>query len=292
MKAYLTIGMPASGKTTWAQQQINLVNINLDDCRAEVSGQAENQDATLAAVVLHEQKIKQSASQGLDIIISDTNLNSKFRDELVSKLVSLGYAVEYILFPISLEVAKSRNQQRSRVVPDEILERMFTTFQATQLPGKLLIGNTLVSSEITKQLNQLVNLEVLFPTQDLISLSFELLDLDLITLDGNKWKPGNNLPSWLEERGLLDINLCQYLSPKIEDLLSLELPLWPNELSTEAVFSLISKVFVAPLSEEKHLRICGVLLQHSSILKTCFTEQGKLISPSKLAEIIKELLIE
>jgi predicted kinase len=157
MKAYITIGIPASGKSTWAAQQEGLVNINLDDCRKEICGDEGNQSVTPQAVQLHDQKIKAAASQQLDIVISDTNLNTKFRNELEQKLISLGYQVEYVLFPVSLEVAKTRNQNRSRVVPDYVLDKMLASYQAGVPAGNLVVGNTLIPEGSIPQLNQLVN---------------------------------------------------------------------------------------------------------------------------------------
>src|SRR5690606_33869166 len=62
---------------------------------------------------------------GLDIIISDTNLNEKYRKQLISKLESLGYDVEIMEFPISLEEAWKRDSLRPNGVGHSVIYKQY-----------------------------------------------------------------------------------------------------------------------------------------------------------------------
>ena len=129
MKAIVTVGVPGSGKTTWAEAQTNYVNINLDDLRAKVSGDSADQNATTEALVLQQSLIEKNAALGKDIIISDTHLKPAIREYILGKLEAVGYEVEFIVFPINETIARERNSKRERVVPSDIMDRLINTFK-------------------------------------------------------------------------------------------------------------------------------------------------------------------
>ena len=124
MRAYVTIGIPGSGKSTWASQQ-SALEINLDECREQVCGNAADQSATPAAVALRDKLIREAAANGQDIVLSDTNLNHQFRLLLVADLLHLGYDVCYVVFDVSADQAKAWNKLRDRVVPEHVIDRMY-----------------------------------------------------------------------------------------------------------------------------------------------------------------------
>ena len=128
MKAFVTIGVPGSGKSTWASRQ-SALEINLDECRRRVCGNAADQAATPAAVALREQLIREAAANGQDIILSDTNLNHRLRLGLVNDLRHLGYDVCYVVFDVPATQAKAWNRLRDRVVPDHVIDRMYQQMQ-------------------------------------------------------------------------------------------------------------------------------------------------------------------
>ena len=132
MKAYVTIGPPASGKSTWAAKQ-SALEINLDECREQVCGNAADQSATPAAVALRDKLIREAAENEQDIVLSDTNLNHQFRLLLVAYLMRLGYDVCYVVFAVSASQAKAWNQLRDRVVPEYVIDRMISQMAEVDL---------------------------------------------------------------------------------------------------------------------------------------------------------------
>lgn len=138
MKAIVTVGVSASGKTTWAEQQNALV-ISRDNVRRTILeqkfgralragelwsnwkfGRAENEVTDICW-----NQIYSSATLGQDIIIADTNLNRVRNEQLKAKLEMLCYEVEFKEFPISLEDAWKRDAGRADGVGYIVLAKQY-----------------------------------------------------------------------------------------------------------------------------------------------------------------------
>lgn len=288
MKAYLTVGMPASGKSTWAEAQENFVNINLDDCRAEVSGDATNQLSTVEAVKLQAEKIYQAGLQGKDIIISDTNLNPTYRDLLVKDLVHQGFEVELVFFPISLELAKERNSKRSRQVPENILEKMYNSFQEDKSVGLITVGQTLLPKNILLKLNQLHTLK-LISAQELIPYSSALEEENLITQSGEFITPGPQLKEFLHQRDYLNYDLLQFVNYKKLESFH-EFITYDNQLIDYPKY--LRQLFTVPVSEELLETLERDLKFKENQIKVYFNEKGQLLDMAKVSEIIQDCLKE
>ena len=132
-QAIITFGIPGSGKSYWAKNYVgsnesNWVEINLDDCRKAICGDEGNQKVTSDAVKLRDLIMDKSIRENKNIIVSDTNLNRKFRNELVKKLTDFGYDVSIKVFDVDFETCKQRNNDRARVVPHNAMIRMWEHF--------------------------------------------------------------------------------------------------------------------------------------------------------------------
>lgn len=139
MKAYVTVGISASGKSFWAESQKGFVNINRDNVRRDILEARLRRTLVPGELWRHwkfgkDEKIVNDliydelcrcAHNDLDLIVSDTNLNKKFRDELISKLVAFGYDVEIKEFPITLEDAWKRDAQRADGVGHSVLHKQW-----------------------------------------------------------------------------------------------------------------------------------------------------------------------
>lgn len=122
MKAVITVGISASGKTYWASQQ-KAVDVNRDWIRFNVIAPGSdwgsykfNKAKENEVTKIQEQMVMDAHSKGQDVIISDTNLNPNTRSKWETLLTELGYDVEIKEFPITLEQAYKRDSLRSNGV--------------------------------------------------------------------------------------------------------------------------------------------------------------------------------
>lgn len=118
----LTVGIPASGKTTWARREAirntNVVIVSRDDIRNAhgwESGFDENR-----VTQIHRAQIEAALLEGFDVVVADTNINKSFRNKLIKFCHEHGADVRIKMFHISLDEAILRDSDRKthKVGPD------------------------------------------------------------------------------------------------------------------------------------------------------------------------------
>jgi predicted kinase len=135
MKAIITIGASASGKTTWAEEfaesaEENYFIVSRDDFRFpdgnrdyynyKFKKSKENQITEQC-----EKAYEQHAAWSENIIVCDTNINPKRTAELMRKLSILGYEVETKLFDVPLDELIRRDNQRKGGVGQSVIMRQW-----------------------------------------------------------------------------------------------------------------------------------------------------------------------
>ena len=146
MLAIITIGISASGKSTFAKEWVKedpngRVEINRDTIRKDLfendkgvpNGKTfewanwhwkREKEVTSVA----EQLIAHHGFVGRDIIISDTNLNADRNMILKGKLEAIGYEVEFKEFPISIEEAWARDAKRENGVGHSVIAKQYEQY--------------------------------------------------------------------------------------------------------------------------------------------------------------------
>lgn len=124
----LTVGIPASGKSTWAKQYVldnaDCVRICRDDFRAMLKNSTMlDRDGENFVSTLVESSVRQAVQNGLNVVVDQTNCNFKFLQKLIAFCLPLD-DVKLKFFPISLEEAVKRNANRPYPVPDDVIHRM------------------------------------------------------------------------------------------------------------------------------------------------------------------------
>lgn len=135
MKAILTIGISCSGKSTWAESftlnHVGWININRDDIRFEYFCDGERNWGKYkwkhekAVTKMCNDDIHWATLKDMNIIVSDTNLNPKYRNLLIERLEDYGYDVEIKEFPVDLEEAYKRDRLRPNGVGQEVIYRQY-----------------------------------------------------------------------------------------------------------------------------------------------------------------------
>lgn len=141
-KAYVTVGVSASGKSTWAREKAKEADAQIieRDCirkammiKAGISHDLDwskwrygwERDVTRT----WEGLLESALQSGRDIIIADTNLNENRRASLIHTLVEAGFDVEEKVFDIPLQTAIKRDRSRGlRSVGQDVIMKQYMQF--------------------------------------------------------------------------------------------------------------------------------------------------------------------
>ncbi|MEM9161487.1 MAG: AAA family ATPase [Cyanobacteria bacterium P01_F01_bin.4] len=135
--ALVLIGLPGSGKSTWAQsfviQHPQYQLISTDMIRAHLYGNEATQGEWEHVWAEIHRRLREAATPDSDstgIIYDATNARRRYRRRLLGTLKTLDYAIGGLWFDIPLGCCLQRNQKRTRQVPETVIWKM-----ARQLQG-------------------------------------------------------------------------------------------------------------------------------------------------------------
>lgn len=127
-KVIVGIGIPGSGKTTLLKDfalKYNYSYICPDDIRFELTGNASDQSKNNEVWQKAYKKLEGEIRNGNVVVFDATMANLKDRKNFLSKARFFGAEkVQGVFVDVPIEIAKSRNESRERVVPDFVLNRM------------------------------------------------------------------------------------------------------------------------------------------------------------------------
>lgn len=119
-RVIVTVGIPASGKTMWANEYVKLhpgtVITCRDDIRYNFNYPYGNPEVEEWITDRQHTDIECCVREGSDIIVADTNIVERFRKELIEFCLDLGATVEIKTFPCLLSVALMRDGLREKSV--------------------------------------------------------------------------------------------------------------------------------------------------------------------------------
>ena len=134
---YMLIGLPASGKTSFAKQYSadNVIHISSDAIRKELYGSEEVQDNPNKVFSIMFHRTIDNLLKGNNVIYDATNISRKYRmaflrdldaalGDFTSKVTIIG-----VVFAVPINVCLDRNLARSRSVPEDVIYRMYRNFQ-------------------------------------------------------------------------------------------------------------------------------------------------------------------
>jgi len=137
-KIILLVGIPGSGKSTYFKNHFgydkpDVAYINADSVRLKLYGDENIQgNGKQVFDIIYGNFLNALINDAIStIVVDNTNISFKSRQkfyELIENNCTMNTAIELIFFE-NFELAKERNTNRDRVVPDEVMDRMISNFQ-------------------------------------------------------------------------------------------------------------------------------------------------------------------
>jgi len=128
----ITVGIPASGKTTWARKEAhddaNIVIVSRDDIRHAHNWKSGHDEDRVTQI--HRNQIEIAILDGYDVIVADTNINKRFRRKLIKFCHEHGADVQILRFDIGLDEAILRDAARTEhKVGADVVRKFYNDLQ-------------------------------------------------------------------------------------------------------------------------------------------------------------------
>ncbi|WP_321476036.1 AAA family ATPase [uncultured Paludibaculum sp.] len=129
MRLLILVGLPASGKSTWAQQN-GLPTLSSDEVRALVTGDVTQQGQNRLVFRTLRSLAAARVEAGVPLTCIDATALTVWERRCWVRFAQLqNCGVEAVYFDIPLDECKRRNAARDRVVPDHVMDLMAARLQ-------------------------------------------------------------------------------------------------------------------------------------------------------------------
>lgn len=133
---YITVGLPGSGKSTYAKEFIkgkDVEYLSSDSLRA-VYGKGEDDQTVTPIVFGHiKKKVDEFLKDGKNVMVDATSVNRRERSDYINSAKKYGAKVVAIVFKMDrqglIERNKKRGEQGGRVVPDWVIDKMLNKYE-------------------------------------------------------------------------------------------------------------------------------------------------------------------
>jgi predicted kinase len=146
---YMTKGLPASGKTTWARELVasnpgSYKRVNKDDLRDMIDCGKWSKDNEKFVLHMRDQMVISALLAGKHVIVDDTNLAPKHEESLRALAKTNGAAfVVQDFTSVSVDECIRRDQGRDNYVGEEVIRGMYDKFLAPPPPAPPLVNPAL-----------------------------------------------------------------------------------------------------------------------------------------------------
>lgn len=134
-KLFMMIGLPASGKSTLAEQIAKSEDaeiVSSDNIRKELYGDENIQGDNNKVFRILQERIISGLKNNKNMIYDATNISYKTRMAFLQRLNKLEVEKIAIMVATPYEDCLIRNSQRERKVPEEVIKRMYYNFYVPQ----------------------------------------------------------------------------------------------------------------------------------------------------------------
>lgn len=132
---YMMVGLPGSGKTTFAHNiEKEAVVISSDIIRKELWGSEEKQGDNKIVFEELEKRVMENLAADKSVVYDATNIKAKKRKDFLYRLRKIpNVNTVCMLMSVPYEQCLERNNERGRVVPEEVIEKMYMNFEVPQI---------------------------------------------------------------------------------------------------------------------------------------------------------------
>jgi predicted kinase len=136
-------GLPASGKTTWAKQQLKefpgvYKRVNKDDLRAMLDDSIWSKQNENFILRMRDWIIGNAIMDGYSVIVDDTNLHDKHKQKLSEIAKANSVELEIKFFDTSVEECIERDSKRQNYVGEKVIKTMYNRFLKPQEADNVL----------------------------------------------------------------------------------------------------------------------------------------------------------
>lgn len=124
----ITVGPPASGKSTFAGKTGFEVAVCLDDFREALWGDRRIQDgpgATDALLAQQDAAIVKAMQEKKSVIVHNTSILRQYRTPLIELAKKHGYRTQIVYFDTPADTCRLRNSLRKDRVPEAVMDSFF-----------------------------------------------------------------------------------------------------------------------------------------------------------------------
>ena len=133
---YITVGLPGSGKSTYAKEFIkgkDIEYLSSDELRA-VYGKGEDDQTVTPIVFGHiKRKVDEFLKDGKNVLVDATSVNRRERSDYINSAKKYGAKVVALVFKMDRNGLIARNKKRGeeggRVVPDWVIDKMLNKYE-------------------------------------------------------------------------------------------------------------------------------------------------------------------
>lgn len=127
-KLIITKGLPASGKSTWAKEQVseNTVRVNKDDLRAMINNGKWSKEREAHIAWLQDKIIHHYLEEGKTVIVDNTHLAPKWEPHMkaIAEIHDVAFRVKDFTH-VPLSECLERNENREAKVPRKTIMDMY-----------------------------------------------------------------------------------------------------------------------------------------------------------------------
>lgn len=127
---YMMVGVPGSGKTTYAHRIPNAKVISSDEIRKELGVDGGDKQAHSRVFAILHERVKETLQNGKDVVYDATNIAESKRRSFLKEINDIaGKKVCVCLVP-SLNQAIRQNADRDEPVPEHVIRNMHMRLEA------------------------------------------------------------------------------------------------------------------------------------------------------------------